>query len=151
MATEERFNWTAMSAVGAMTENKKIIIVCSRCRQKRKCGNLPLYFCWLQRTAWNYSKVRAARATRLFSVPPIKFLICGAVVADAVLHTIVRSSYCHNFNLFCQVFVLKRTATTHNYNCSVCAAIFSPCSTNTMSAPWRHQFCRRCFQNSLII
>ena len=67
IATEERFNWTAMSAVGAMTENKKIIIVCSSCCQKRKCGNLPLHFWWLQRTARNYSKVRAARATRLLS------------------------------------------------------------------------------------
>ena len=44
------------------------------------------HFVVLQRTALNYSKVRVARAARLFFLfRPIKFLICGVVVAFAVV------------------------------------------------------------------
>ena len=44
--------------------------------------NLKFHVVVLQRTARNCTEVRAARAARLFVLtPPIKFLICGVVVA----------------------------------------------------------------------
>ena len=51
----------------------------------------------MQRTARNYTEVRVARAARLFVLtPPIKFLICGVVVA--VLLSMLKFPLCKQPN-----------------------------------------------------
>ena len=80
--------WTARTAVELNTRDERFTALCSSCRQKdSKGGNFRVFF--FQRTAWNSSRVLAARAPRVarlfFFIPLIKMLICGVVVAGVVV------------------------------------------------------------------
>ena len=56
---------------------------------KKTAKVVTLGFFFFQRTAWNSSRVLAARAPRVarlfFFIPLIKMLICGVVVAGVVV------------------------------------------------------------------
>ena len=61
------------------TENEFFIVICSRCRQNLKFGDL-----WS--TAKKCTEIRVARAARAFFLfQPIIFLLCGVAVAVAVV------------------------------------------------------------------
>ena len=67
-------------AVEVNIENTKFIVVSSRCRDNFKVGNFMYVATWLT-TSKNSSKVRAARAARLFFlIQPIRSSFSRVVV-----------------------------------------------------------------------
>ena len=72
-----RCKWTGWSTVEVNIEDERFaVVVCSRCRQRPKSENFPLSF-W-HTTSKNCTKVRAARAARLFfRIEPIRSLFFG--------------------------------------------------------------------------
>ena len=80
--------------------------------------NLKFHVVVLQRTAQNCTEVRAARAARLFVLaPPIKFLICGVVVA--VLVSVLKlPNFIKTTNLRFLSFILNTAAQIHKMESS---------------------------------
>ena len=79
-----RCKWTGRSAAEVNIENERFTVVCSRLSLKPYIWKFHVVI-W-QTTSKNSTKVRAARAARLFFViQPIRSLFSGVVVAVAVV------------------------------------------------------------------